>query len=65
MSTEEEKEQSRTEGEEAPKETYGDDAARRFGLVIHEQLKGLTPDGFIEKPIDPELLSEKIKELLS
>jgi len=52
-------------GEEAPKETYGDDVGRRFGVVLHEKLKGLTPDGLIEKPIDPTLLSEKIKELLS
>ena len=52
-------------GEEAPKETYEDDVGRRFGAALHEKLKGLTPDGFIEKPIDPELLSEKIKELLS
>ena len=51
-------------GEEAPGET-GDDTARRFGVVQHEVLKGLTPDGFIEKPIDPALLSKKIKELLS
>ena len=52
-------------GEETPRETYGDDAARRFGAVLHEELKGLTPDGFIEKPIDPVLLSKKIEELLS
>ena len=52
-------------GEEAPKETYGDDVGRRFGAVLHEKLKGLTPDGFVEKPIDPARLSEKIKELLS
>ena len=52
-------------GEAAPKETYEDDIGRRFGAVLHEVLKGLTPDGFIEKPIDPALLSEKIKELLS
>jgi len=52
-------------GEEFSKETYGDDVGRRFGVVLHEILKGLTPDGFIEKPIDPTLLSEKIKELLS
>ena len=52
-------------GEEAPKETYGDDVAHRIGAVLHEKLSGLTPDGFIEKPIDPALLSEKIEELLS
>ena len=51
-------------GEESPKETYGDDIGHRFGAVLHEKLSGLTPDGFIEKPIDPTLLSEKIEELL-
>ena len=52
-------------GEEVPKKTYEDDVARRFGAVLHEKMKGLTPDGFIEKPIDPKLLSEKIHKLLS
>ena len=52
-------------GEEASKETYGDDVGHGFGVVLHEILRGLTPDGFVEKPIDPPLLSEKIKKLLS
>ena len=52
-------------GEEAPKETYEDDVGRRFGIILHEILKGLAPEGLIEKPIDPILLSERIRELLS
>ena len=52
-------------GEEAPRETDEDDVARQFGVILHEMLQGLTPDGFIEKPIDPALLSKKIEELLS
>ena len=52
-------------GEEDAKETYGDDVGRRFGAALREKLNGLTPDGFIEKPIDPAFLSGKIKELLS
>ena len=52
-------------GEALPSGSYGDDAARRLGTVLYEKLKGLTPDGFIEKPIDPELLSSKMRELLS
>ena len=52
-------------GEEIPRKTDENDTERNFGIVLHEMLKGLTPDGFIEKPVDPALLSEKIKELLS
>ena len=52
-------------GKALPSGSYGDDAARRLGTVLHEKLKGLTPDDFIEKPIDPELLSSKMRELLS
>ena len=52
-------------GAELSLESSENDAVRQFGIVLHEILKGLTPDGFIEKPIDPTLLSEKIVELLS
>jgi len=52
-------------GQEEEKESYSDDVARRFGAALREQLSGLTPDGLIEKPIDPEALVAKIKELLS
>ena len=52
-------------GEEAPKTTYEDDVARRFGVVLYETLRGLAPEGLIEKPIDPGLLSGRIKGLLS
>ena len=52
-------------GREEEKESYSDDVARRFGAALREQLSGLTPDGLIEKPIDPQALVAKIKELLS
>ena len=51
-------------GEEIPGKVDEDDVGRGFGAVLYETLKGLKPDGFIEKPIDPELLSGKIGELL-
>ena len=38
---------------------------RRFGVALRQQLAGLTPDALVEKPIDPPLLTAKIKELLS
>ncbi|MHC4472158.1 MAG: response regulator, partial [Planctomycetota bacterium] len=47
-------------GEQRPKEGYGDDVARDFGEVLREKLEGLTPDGFIEKPIHPATLVAKI-----
>ena len=52
-------------GEEKSKESYGDDFARGIGAVIKEKLDGLSPDGFIEKPVDPSELITRIKELLS
>ena len=52
-------------GAEVAKEISVNDDVHQFGVVLHEILKGLTPDGFIEKPIDPAILSEKIAELLS
>jgi CheY-like chemotaxis protein len=51
-------------GEEKPKESYADDFTRRYGVNVHEQLKVLTPDALIEKPIDPKMIGEKIKEVL-
>ena len=52
-------------GEQQAKKGYDDDFSRDFGAVLHEKLKGMTPDGFIEKPIDPPALISKIKEFLS
>lgn len=52
-------------GKEAPKETYADDLSRGVGSVLRERLQDLTPDALVEKPIDPSLLSQKIKELLA
>jgi two-component system phosphate regulon response regulator PhoB len=51
-------------GEEESKESYGDDFARGIGAMIKEKLDGFTPEGFIEKPVDPPVLIAKIKELL-
>lgn len=52
-------------GEESPKETYEDDLAREFGAQLREQLHNLEPQGFLEKPVEPEQLIEKIKSLLN
>ena len=52
-------------GEQEDRQSYQDDMVRRFGVALQEQLSGLTPDGLIEKPIDPTLLVAKIDELLS
>ena len=54
-----------TTGAEAPKESYGDDMIRKLGATLHEQLKSMTPDALMEKPVEPELLVKKLKELLS
>jgi CheY-like chemotaxis protein len=35
-----------------------------FGVVLHEQLSALAPDDIVEKPIDPQVLSERLKSLL-
>ena len=51
-------------GEEKPKESYADDFTRRFGIEVRGQLQSLTPEAFIEKPIDPKIIVEKIKEVL-
>ena len=51
-------------GEVRPKETYGDDLARGMGTALHDALKEAKPDGFIEKPIEPQSLVAKVKELL-
>ena len=52
-------------GAEAPKESYGDDMLRKLGATLFEQLKGLAPEALMEKPVEPELLVAKIKELLN
>jgi CheY-like chemotaxis protein len=52
-------------GQEDEKESYADDVVRRFGVALRKQLGTLTPDGLIEKPIDPPALVAKIRELLS
>jgi twitching motility two-component system response regulator PilH len=51
-------------GEERPKESYEDDFTRRYGENVRGQLQSLAPQDFIEKPIDPRVIGEKLKELL-
>jgi CheY-like chemotaxis protein len=51
-------------GEEKPKESYEDALTREFGSLLRERLEDLTPDGFIEKPVEPEALVSKIQSLL-
>jgi twitching motility two-component system response regulator PilH len=51
-------------GEQEPKTSYGDELARDLGSALYKSMKGLTPDGLVEKPIEPRLLIEKIRELL-
>jgi two-component system phosphate regulon response regulator PhoB len=54
-----------TTGAENPKETYKDDLMREFGVQLREQLKNLAPQGFLEKPVEPEQLISKIRSLLN
>ncbi|MFH1573893.1 MAG: response regulator [Acidobacteriota bacterium] len=51
-------------GEEKPKETYDDDLTRGFGALLREKLQSLTPDAFLEKPVEPAALISKIQSLL-
>jgi len=53
-----------TSGEEQPKDTYDDDLLRRYGFRLHEMLKEIKPDGYLDKPIEPDGLIAKIKECL-
>ncbi|MFH0945281.1 MAG: response regulator [Planctomycetota bacterium] len=52
-------------GETLPKETYADDVAREIGTFLHGHFAKYKTDGFLEKPIDAELLLEKLSEILS
>lgn len=51
-------------GTERPKETYNDDLSRQFGTQLREKLQQLTPDAFLEKPVEPVALISKIESLL-
>ena len=51
-------------GLEKPKQTYDDDLAREFGVQLREQLQNLKPEGFLEKPVEPDQLISKIELLL-
>ena len=52
-------------GEEKPRESEGDVVGQVFGAAIREKLEGLRPDGILEKPIDPDVLVEKMQHLLA
>ncbi len=52
-------------GDEKVKEGSEDHFQRAFGQEIREKIFSLEPDGLVEKPIDPKVLADKIKELLS
>ena len=54
-----------TTGAENPKQTYEDDMMREFGMQLREQLQNLAPQGFLEKPVEPEQLISKIRSLLN
>ena len=54
-----------TTGEEAARESYGDDMSRKLGSTLYDRLKGLAPDALLEKPVDPATLVKQIQELLS
>ncbi len=51
-------------GEQEEKKTYKDDFNREFGQELRKRIFTLEPDGFVDKPIDPLLLVEKIRELI-
>jgi CheY-like chemotaxis protein len=51
-------------GDKRPSMGYEDDLGQGMGASLHEKLKGLDHDGFIEKPIDPPVLLGKLEELL-
>jgi two-component system phosphate regulon response regulator PhoB len=51
-------------GAEKPKQSYDDDLARGFGIQLREQLQNLTPEAFLEKPVEPAMLIAKIRSLL-
>jgi twitching motility two-component system response regulator PilH len=52
-------------GAQTEKESYADDLIRKLGSTLFEQLKGLAPNALLEKPVEPELLSQTVKELLA
>ena len=51
-------------GEVKPQESEHDEFARLFGTNLHGKMKSITPDGYIEKPVEPRLLVDKMADLL-
>jgi CheY-like chemotaxis protein len=52
-------------GQEEPNEDEGDVVAHELGAVLGDKIRGLAPDGLIEKPINPLVLIDQIQNLLS
>lgn len=52
-------------GQEEPNQDEGDVVAHELGAALGSKIKRLTPDGLIEKPINPAVLVEQIQNLLS
>jgi CheY-like chemotaxis protein len=52
-------------GQEEPNQDEGDVVAHQFGSLLGDKLRGLVPDGLIEKPISPPVLIHQIQNLLS
>jgi DNA-binding response OmpR family regulator len=52
-------------GQEGPNEDEGDVVAHQLGSVLGDRIRGLRPDGLIEKPVSPSLLIDQIQNLLS
>ena len=52
-------------GQETPNQDEADVVARRLGSLLGDKIRGLAPDGLIEKPISPPVLIHQIQNLLS
>lgn len=52
-------------GREEPKKDEGDVVAHELGAALGDEIRGLAPDGLIEKPINPLVLIDQIQNLLS
>jgi CheY-like chemotaxis protein len=52
-------------GEEESNQDEGDVVAHQLGSALGDKIRSLTPNGLVEKPIDPSLLIGQIQNLLS
>ena len=51
-------------GDLRPLTTYKDELTRGVGVLLRDILESLKPDAVVEKPVNPTMLVEKIRELL-